>query len=294
MLLVMSAQALQHTRSGRFVRVYLMTWGLLAACGLTYLASLAWHLDLHLPQQQQQAAPTIDPEQGLRVASKALAEIDNVQHTVGEMQKDLGRLKETVDQREAQDKESQSRLASLEERVSNLATPPSANIVTVPSAKQKAAEKAKVAAEKRASEQRATSRIVTVIEGPTPEPSAAADPPAAPPTLETGSIPASAPTITFGEPKVTPVRQAYTVQLGTGPSLDALHMSWLALRDQHGDALASLQPRFVAPRNGHGPYRLVAGPLTSKADADKVCAEMGLGRDTCFATTAMGQPLPQL
>ena len=54
-------------------------------------------------------------------------------------------------------------------------------------------------------------------------------------------------------------------------------MSWLALRDQHGDALGSLQPRFVPPRNGNGPYRLVAGPLPSKADADKVCAEMGLG-----------------
>jgi sporulation related protein len=289
----MSAQALQHTRSGRFVRVYLITWGLLAACGLTYLASLAWHVDLQLPQRQQQAEkPAIDPGQGLRVANKALAEIDSVQHTVGEMQKDLGRLKETVGQREAQDKESQSRLASLEERVSSLATPAPANIVTVPPSKQKAAEKAKAAAEKRASEQRATSRIVTVIEGPTPTPElpAAADPPAAPPKLETGSIPASPPAITFGEPEVTPVRQAYTVQLGSGPSLDALRMSWLALRDQHGDALGSLQPRFVAPRNGNGSYRLVAGPLTSKADADKVCAEMGLGRDACFATTALGQP----
>jgi sporulation related protein len=293
MLLVMSAQA--HTQSGRFIRVYLLTWGLLAACGLTYLASLAWHLDLHLPQGQQQAAqPLIDPEQGLRVAHRALVEVGSVQQTVGEIQKDLGRLKETVEQREAQDRESQSRLSSLEERVSSLATPPPANIVTVPPAKQKAAEKAKAVAEKRASEQRATSRIVSVVEGPTaiPEPPAAADTPAA--KLETGSIPASSPPITFGDPEVTPVRQAYTVQLVTGPSLDALQMNWLALRDQYGDALGSLQPRFVAPRNGKGPYRLVAGPLTSKADADKVCADMRLGRDTCFATTAMGQPLPQL
>ena len=121
----MSAQAVQHTQSGRFIRVYLLTWGLLAAGGLTYLASLAWQVDLRPPQQQQQAAkPAIDPEQGLRVANKALAEIDNVQHTVGEMQKDLGRLKETVGQRDAQDKETQSRLAALEERVSTLATPP--------------------------------------------------------------------------------------------------------------------------------------------------------------------------
>jgi Tfp pilus assembly protein FimV len=281
MLLVMSAQA--HTQSGRFIRVYLLVWGLAAAGALTYLASLAWQVDSNPAQQRQQAAkPVVDPEQGLRVANKALAEIDNVQHTVGEIQKDLGHLKETIGQRDAQDRESQSRLAALEERVSTLARPPPppVAVITVPSAKQKAADKAK--AEKRASEQRATSRIVTVV----PEQPAAAEPP----KLETGSIAAAPPAITFGEPEVTPVRQ-YTVQLGAGPSLDALRMSWIALRDQHGGALASLQPRYVAPRNGNGPYRLVAGPLTSKAEADKVCADMGLGRDTCFATTALGQPL---
>ena len=285
----MSAQA--HTQSGRFIRAYLLTWGLLAAAGLTYLASLAWHVDLHQPQQQQQAAkPVIDPEQGLRVANRALAEIDNVQHTVGEMQKDLSRLKETVGQHDSQDKEAQSRLAALEERVGTLAAPPPV-VMTVPTTKQKAADKAKAAAEKRAAEQRATSRIITVTEGPKTEVPPAAELPAARPKLETGSIPGSPPVITFGEPEVTPVRQAYSVQLATGPSLDALRMNWLALRDQHGDALASLQPRFIAPRSGNGPYRLVAGPLPSKADADQVCVEMGLGRDACFATTAMGQPL---
>ena len=287
----MSAQALQHTRPGRFVRVYLITWGLLAAGGLTYLASLAWQVDFRFSQGQQQAAkPAIDPEQGLRVANKALAEIDNVQHAVIQMQKDLGRLKDTVGQRDAQDKEAQTRLAALEERVTTLATPPpvAAVMVTVPPSKQKAADKAK--ADKRAADQRNASRIISVVEDPKPEPSAAVEPPAAPPKFETGSIPAPPPTITFGEPQVTPA-QAYTVQLGAGPSLDALRMSWLQLRDRHGDALGSLQPRFVAPRSGSGPYRLVAGPLPSKADADKVCAEMGMGRDSCFATTAQGQPL---
>ena len=39
------------------------------------------------------------------------------------------------------------------------------------------------------------------------------------------------------------------------------------------------------------PYRLVAGPLASKADADKVCADIGLTRNDCFATTVLGKPL---
>ena len=175
----MSAQAVQHPKSGRFIRVYLLTWGLLAAGGLTYLASLAWHVDLRMPQEQV-AQPAIDPALGLRVANKALAEVDNVQQTVGEIQKDLGRLKDAVGQHDAQEREAQSRLAALEERVSTLATPappPAVSVITIPSAKQKAADKAKAAAEKRAAEQRATSRVVSVVEEPKEEPPAAASAP---------------------------------------------------------------------------------------------------------------------
>ena len=198
----MSAQALQHARPGRFVRVYLITWGLLAAGGLTYLASLAWQVDFRASQGQQQAAkPTIDPEQGLRVANKALAEIDSVQHTVIEMQKDLGRLKDTVGQRDAQDKEAQTRLAALEERVTTLATPPpvAAVVVTVPPSKQKAADKAK--ADKRAAEQRTASRVISVVEDPKPEPPAATESPAASPKFETGSIPGRLPPSRSASPR---------------------------------------------------------------------------------------------
>jgi septal ring-binding cell division protein DamX len=287
MVLVMSAQAGQHAQSGRFIRVYLLTWGLLAAGGLTYLASLALPLDMGLARQPQVAQPAIDPAQGIRLATRALAQIDTVQHTVNEIAKDVGRLKETADQHDLHDREAQSRLAALEERVTNLSTPPPAPVATtVPSAKQQAAEKAKAAADK---QREAAARIVSAMEqgkaGASPNAPAAAQP-----KLETGSIPASPSNIAFGEPQVTPA-QNYSVQLASGPSLDALRMSWLALRDQHGNALGSLRPRYVAPRGGTGSYRLVVGPLASKADADKVCADLGLTRNDCFATTALGKPL---
>jgi hypothetical protein len=47
----------------------------------------------------------------------------------------------------------------------------------------------------------------------------------------------------------------------------------------------------VPPRAEGGPYRLLAGPLPSKADAEKVCADMGVGRKGCFSTGYIGQPL---
>jgi hypothetical protein len=68
------------------------------------------------------------------------------------------------------------------------------------------------------------------------------------------------------------------VQLAAGPTLDSLRLSWNLLRDRHGAPLASLQPRFIAPRAEGGPYRLLAGPLPSKADADKVCADIRVGK----------------
>ena len=279
----MSAQAGQRAHSGRFLRVYLLTWGLLAAGGLTYLASLAIPFDIGLARQPQVAQPAVDPEQGIKLATQALAQIDTVETTVNEIVKDVDRIKETVDQHDQHDKEAQSRLAALEERVTNLATPPPAPVAAAaPTAKQKAADKAMAAADK---QREAAARIASAMEQGKMGAAAGAQP-----KLETGSIPASPSNITFGEPQVTPA-QPYAVQLGSGPSLDALRMSWLALRDQHGNALGSLQPRYVAPRGGTGIYRLVAGPLASKADADKVCADMGLTHNDCFATTMHGKPL---
>jgi cell division septation protein DedD len=147
---------------------------------------------------------------------------------------------------------------------------------------------------------RAPTHIISVTEtpkaapAPTVKPEGTAPKAEAPktesPNIETGSI-AAPPAITFGEPEVTPARQAFAVQLAAGPSLDSLRLSWSLLRDRHGGALASLQPRFIAPRAEGGPYRLLAGPLPSKADADKVCTTMGVGKQSCFSTPYTGDPL---
>ena len=72
----MVAQVSHRAPSGRFIRGYLLTWGLLAAGGLVYLASLAWHPDLFTPSQQ-----TTQPDPSLQAANKALAEIGTVRRT---------------------------------------------------------------------------------------------------------------------------------------------------------------------------------------------------------------------
>jgi hypothetical protein len=287
----MAVQVSHHAPSGRFIRAYLTTWGLLAAAGLIYLASLAWNPDLFPPVQQ-----TTEPDPGLQAATKALAEIGTVRRTVTEMQGDIGRIRSTVEQQAVEGRASQTRLTALEERVTTLAAAPPAETIAQAAAR---ADKRKAAAEP---PRAAAARIISVPEslGAAPpsarpdEPAAAAEQPRAEapktkaPKIETGSI---GPAITFGEPEVTPARQAFAVQLAAGPSLDALRLSWSLLRERHGGALATLQPRFVPPRAEGGPYRLLAGPFQSKAEADKACADIGVGRKGCFSTPYVGQPL---
>ena len=296
----MAAQASHHAPSGRFIRAYLLTWGLLAAGGLTYLASLAWHPQLFTPAQRPQMA---DADPGVQTAKQALKEVGVVRGVVIEIQKDLGRIKDNIGQREAEEKAAQERLARLEDRVTTMAATPVAQATpepapgpTVTTAKARASEK-KATAEKRqngAEPPRAPTHIISVTETPTAAPVPTVKPKAEapriePPKIETGSIVAP-PVITFGEPEVTPAQQAFAVQLAAGPSLDALRLSWGLLVERHGGALTSLQPRFVAPRTEGGPYKLLAGPLPSKADADKLCAAIA-GKNGCLSTPYIGDPL---
>jgi len=300
----MAAQATPNAPSRRFIRVYLLTWGLLAAGGLAYLASLAWHPELLGPSRQISV-----PDQSIEAANRALAEVGSVRRTVTEIQRDIGRIKETIDQREAQERAAQLRLSALEERVSTLASPPPAAEAAAPAAAAPAAPAKQRPAKAKAAEPRQPTRFISIADavkdhapagnGETAPAGAAPPRPETVPPVETGSLAsAGAPVITFGEVKVTPAAAparaapaAYAVQLGAGPSLDALRLSWSSLVEKHGEALGSLEPRYVAPRHEGGAYRLVAGPLASKAAADKLCADMGVGRQGCFSTTFIGEPL---
>lgn len=271
----------QPTRSRRFIKAYLTTWAVLAVGALAYLAVLAFQPPA-APARPQVADP--DPNQGIRAMTKALAEMGTMRRGISEIQKDVGQLRETVGEREAQDKAVQSRLTVLEERVATIDAPQTA-AVTAPKAKPGD----KTATARKAPEPRATAGIIVVPQREaTPPPGPGADGPPVP--LVTGSI---TPTeeITFGEPIVTPTRASiFAVQLAASPSLQGLRQGWSQLVERHG-SLAMLQPRVVPPRNEGGPYRLLAGPLQTKADADRVCTEMGVGRNGCFATAYVGAPL---
>ena len=289
----MAASGTTRSRSGGFFKLYLFVWVIASAAALAYLASLLTGPDLPRALQQQ-----AEPEQSTRLASRALTEVGSVRRTVSEIQRDVGQIREGLEQRDNADRQVQSRLSALEERVTNIATPPVAASTPSAPAKQKAVEKNEKKAKDKATD-RSTSRLSRVENEDEKDPF---ERPEAEPRVETGSLPAvpspapppaaSAP-ITFGTPVVTPAKggnTTYAVQIGAGNSLDALRNSWTQLSNKHA-ALHGLQPRVVSPKAEGGKYRLMAGPFPSKAEAERVCTDMGVGRTGCFSTTFTGEPL---
>jgi hypothetical protein len=299
----MAARGTQASRSGGFFKLYMFIWAVAAAAALAYLASLATAPDLSKAGPKEAQA---EAEQPLRLASRALSEIGTVRRTVGDMQRDIAQIRDTLTERDSTERQTQSRIAALEEKVTSLApstapvasaTPPAA---AVP---KKAADKAKPK-DKATPEARSTSRL-SRVEG---EEKDGPDDPYAQPRVETGSLagqdsetpPAAAappppvqPVVTFGVPVVTPTKgkgTGFAVQIGAGASVDALRATWKQLQSKH-DSLSGLEARVVAPKAEGGKYRLVAGPFTSKADAEKACTDMGVGRTGCFSTAFSGDPL---
>lgn len=103
----------------------------------------------------------------------------------------------------------------------------------------------------------------------------------APPALVTAKPPAQAQAISFGPATVKPAPKPVGIKVSTGDSVDSLRLSWSLLSEKHGDALKSLQPRFVVSGDPQNPtYDLVAGPVKSKSEANRVCK----------ALTAQGVP----
>jgi SPOR domain len=273
----MAAYTGQPTPSRGFIKVYLAGWALLAVAALAYLTFLALQPQPAVPPHPQ--VTDNEPGQAVRAIAKANVEIGTMRRNITEVQKDVSDLKETAAEHDAKDKAVNSRLDAVEERLATI------EAEEAPNPKGKTADKA----QRKSAEGRPSARLITVPQGEAAPLTAKTEGPPIP--LETGSI-SPKEEITFGEPVVTPAAKAlFGVQLAAHPSLEGLRERWNRLRALHSGPLATLEPRIVAPRAGGGAYRLLAGPFTTKAEADRACAEMGMSRPGCFATAYTGTPL---
>ena len=273
----------QPPRSRRFMKVYLATWALLAVAALAYLGLLAFH-----PIQGTQARPQVaepDPGQAMRALAKTTVEMGTMRRNLSEIQKDVADLKEASADREAKDKTVTTRLTAVEERLATLH--PSANPPDTPPSKAKVSER----------HQRKTAPTVRVItvpqDGPAPAPTPLS------PSSRTTALPCRWRREALRRRRRSPSASPWLpVQAPSPLPCSSLQVRPCKACGRAGGncasgtaSLAALEPRVVPPRSDGGPYRLLAGPFATKADADRVCTEMGVGRNGCYVTTYIGTPL---
>jgi SPOR domain len=283
----MAAHIDQPTRSRRYIKLYLSTWALLASGALVYLAVLSFPPNAAAPAPQATVKPAKDTPTDMsevkvrQVKTTEVKALTEMQGSLSEIRKDVSQLQEAVGERVVNEKVAQTRLNALEERVSTIDGQPE-QPPAVPTAKVPGISLLPTGGPRPAAEP-----PFKAVE----EPLAVNIPPPLSPPIETGSIPPKA-EIVFGEPVVTRASgPEMAVQLAAGPSLQSVRQSWELLSGRHGGTLGTLKPRVVAPRGEGGVYRLLAGPLPTKADAERICSQLGIGAKACFAAQYAGAPL---
>jgi hypothetical protein len=95
--------------------------------------------------------------------------------------------------------------------------------------------------------------------------------------VATPAQPPAAP-IAFGPATITrdPATDAAQVgvRLSSGPSVDALRLSWSLMSERYSAELGALEPRYISGGNAASPFALIAGPVADKAQAKSLCASL--------------------
>lgn len=252
---------------------YLAVWALLAFLALGYLALLALRPDLASQLILGPAESAPESNHGQRAMTRALAELSDVKKTLARVE---GELMEVRQQMGAEAK----RAADFEARITALE-----------SGRARRAEAAPVAAaapistfETVVSSAPDTPRGLAgrTVEGTVNE--AAGEPP-----LPVAKL-ASAALMKAAEPKekAPPVG----ILVGTGPSVDAIRLSWQLIVDGNARLMKSLEPRYVESPTEPGVFQLIAGPVATKEEAQRVCQRLKAKQVRCSVnSTFAGEPL---
>jgi hypothetical protein len=225
---------------------YVLLYLLAASLAVAYLTFLGARPDLVALWRDNPSEAQTAIVETQRTVERALADIDPLKQGLGEMKMDVANVKAGMQEAVERDRILLEKVETLE---------------------RSAHAPDKVAA---APEQPAPAKKQVVAKAPDVVPTAAASAapkPATVPAIETGSIEKKA----AAPPKPAPVG----VLLATGPSLDALRLSWTILNDRHSTTVKLLQPRYVVSgKADERTYGLVAGPLETVAAAKAVCKTM--------------------
>ena len=236
---------------------YVVLWIAAAGMAAGYLTYLGINPDIipgPAPDGEMLQAQIAKTE---RNVERAVADIEPVKRSVGEMKMDVANLKTEVAAAEGRDRMIMEKVAALEQTI---AQPKVAQATT----NNKTASPPKPA--KKAAAKKSSAKVASTSSNR---------------KIETGSI------------RKTAAKPAPSgVLLATGPSVDTLRLNWSILTDRHADAVRNLQPRYVVSGSGSNrTYALVAGPLASPTKAKELCTIMAAKGLACQVSPYRGNSL---
>ncbi len=276
---------------------YIVAWIALGLAAAAYLAALSVQPDF-MPDWLTRR--TLSEPQGNQGQRATIASADNAGRYAAS---DVAALRDQVAEREARIKTLELRVSGLEQDLADArqpragaSTPATANVtaggIEIVNASPIGIDGAPL--------------TTAAVDPPLParRPDAPALRPSLSPPIETGSVatPATAAKpkadspfttpITFGIPEVKPAaRPSVGVRLSTGPSIDALRLSWSLMTERFAADLTGLEPRYVAGGPPSAPFALIAGPIAGDAEARSLCAGLLAKGMPCVVDTFTGNAL---
>lgn len=259
---------------------YLTVWAVLAAVALAYLALLVVKPELaeRLIPSPSFGAP--EDNRGQRALARAMTELKEMREVLVTVERELGELRKTVTAGDTRDVALAGRVAALETMLKDLSkvdaarpTTPVAGGETADPATPRVlgyVEERPTKALRDAPRPADTARAATTVIAPAPGPLAT-------------PAPVPAPSKAAG-PQLG-------IELASGPSLDALRLSWQLMQDSHKAAVKALEPRVIETPGDPPSYRLIAGPVASETEGDKLCTRLRQRRLTCSVQPFTGKPL---
>ncbi|HWK32147.1 MAG TPA: hypothetical protein VNR51_00520 [Hyphomicrobium sp.] len=218
----------------RTLTSYVLLYVVAAAMAVAYLVYIGAQPDLVASWRDNSGETQTALVEAQRSVERVLADVDPLKQGLGEMKMEVATIKANVDEGAQRDRILLDKVEALERTTAQVSEKIAEAAAATPAPKKQAVAKAPAPVEKSAA-------------------------------IETGSI--------EQKKAAAPVKPAPVgVLLATGPSLDALRLSWTILNDRHADAVRALHARYVVNgKDNERTYGLVAGPLETVADAKAVC-----------------------
>lgn len=280
----MSDTAIDVQPTSRLPAPYIVAWGLLASIALGYLVLLAVRPDLasHFILKPMHGAP--DSNWSQRSMSKAVADLGAAKAAIARLETETRELRIQLSAQEQRSHTLEVRIGAVETvlkrgaaNISHTPTPISTNAPTEHAAANGLAGQTVQGTIEERPGRALRDGQPSAVQPAAPQQAAMLAAPASKPVVPTATVDAAA----------APV----AVIIASGPSVDAVRLSWQLLVERNRSALKSLEPRYTESGGEQSVFRLIAGPIANREDAARICDKLKPKQVRCTITSFGGQPL---